>query len=146
MIEIITKNAEETRELGKKIGASLKSGDVVALTGELGSGKTTLIQGLAAGIGVSDFVTSPTFILIGEYSGIHPFIHVDLYRLEEEKEIEDLGILEYFDGRGIVAIEWAERMRDLLPENLIKIEIESLDETKRRIRIAEIGIKRIGKI
>lgn len=146
MIEVITKNSKETRNLGRKIGASLLPGDVVALMGELGSGKTTLIQGLAEGLKVADFVTSPTFILIGEYSGKHPFIHVDLYRLEEEKDIEDLGILEYFDGRGIVAIEWAERMKDLLPENLIEIKIESLGETERRIRITEKGVARIGKI
>lgn len=146
MIEIITKSAQESRELGKKIGRFLLAGDVVALVGELGSGKTTLIQGLAEGIGVSDFVTSPTFILIGEYQGRCPFIHVDLYRLQKIEEIENLGILEYFGRTDIVAIEWAEKMEELLPQNFIKIEMETLNENERRICISEKGIQRLGKL
>ena len=146
MIEKITKSAQETRDLGRKIGSLLQAGDVVALAGELGSGKTTLIQGLAEGIGVSDFVTSPTFILIGEYQGRCPFVHVDLYRLQEIEEIEDLGISEYFERPGIMAIEWAEKMEEILPRKAIKIKMETLSEKERRIRISETGIQRIGKL
>lgn len=131
MIE--TSSAEETVNLGKKIGSRLKPGDILALSGPLGAGKTTLIQGIAEGLGVKDYVTSPTFILINEYPGPVPLYHIDLYRLEEAAEIEELGLAEYFEKPGVVVIEWAERLGDLLPENAQLVKIEVLGENKRRI-------------
>lgn len=128
-----TSSARETIELGKKIGLELKPGEVLALSGQLGAGKTTLIQGIAEGLGVSDYVTSPTFILINEYLGRLPFYHIDLYRLEDPEQIEELGISEYYEKDGIVVIEWAERLGDLLPENAKQIKIEVVDENKRKI-------------
>jgi tRNA threonylcarbamoyladenosine biosynthesis protein TsaE len=130
---IETASAQETVALGQKIGRSLKPHDILALYGTLGAGKTTIIQGIAQGLGVKDYVTSPTFILINEYKGKYPFYHVDLYRLENIDEIEDLGILEYFEKDGVVVIEWAEKMESLLPENTKRIKIESIDENRRRI-------------
>ena len=143
MFKIDTKSPEETYALGKEIGELLKPGDVVAITGELGAGKTTLIKGLAKGLGVSGFVSSPSFIIINEYSGKFPFYHIDLYRLEEVQEIEELGISEYFERGGIVAIEWAEKLASLLPERFITISIELLGEKERRITLKEKGINRL---
>ena len=132
-MEVFTKSAEETIELGKKIGAFLMPNDVVALIGPLGAGKTTLIQGIAQGLEVKDYVTSPTFIIINEYQGRVPFFHIDLYRLDEVKDIEDLGIEEYFDREGVCVIEWAEKLAELTPKNAEKIEIEIVSETERKL-------------
>lgn len=135
-VEIITKSAEETVELGKKIGAFLVPNDVAALIGPLGAGKTTLIQGIAEGVGVKDYVTSPTFIIINEYQGRIPFFHIDLYRLDRVKDIEDLGIEEYFSRGGASVIEWAEKLAELTPKNAEKIEIEIISETERKICVS----------
>jgi tRNA threonylcarbamoyladenosine biosynthesis protein TsaE len=129
---LITKSAEETVELGKKIGAFLLPNDVIALTGQLGAGKTTLIQGIAAGIGVKDYVTSPTFIIINEYNGRLPLYHIDLYRLDEGLQIADLGIEEYFARGGVCVIEWAERLKGLLPSGAEQIELEIVSESERK--------------
>jgi len=130
---IETSSPAETLSLGHKIGTRLKSGDILALSGPLGAGKTTLIQGIAKGLGVEDYVTSPSFILINEYAGRLPLYHLDLYRLEDKSQIEDLGIEEYFDKAGVVVIEWAEKMGDLLPENLKEINLEIIDINQRKI-------------
>ena len=134
--EFITKSAEETVELGKKIGAFLLPNDVIALTGQLGAGKTTLIQGIAQGVGVKDYVTSPTFIIINEYQGRVPFYHVDLYRMNSANEIEDLGIEEYFDRGGVCVVEWAEKLGELKPKSCQEIEIEVISETERKICVS----------
>lgn len=144
MLEIKTNSPEETVRLGEKIGSLLQSGDVIALTGELGAGKTTFIKGLAKGIGVPDFVGSPSFVIINEYPGRIPFCHMDLYRLEDRADIEDLGITEYFSGRGIVAVEWAEKLGEILPDVNITITMEPFGENGRRIIIDEKGIDRLG--
>ena len=136
MNEFLTKSADETIELGKKIGAFLLPNDVIALIGPLGAGKTTFIQGIAEGIGVKDYVTSPTFIIINEYQGHLPFYHVDLYRLDEVKDIEDLGIEEYFKRGGVCVIEWAEKLKDLLPAKAERIEIEVVSENERKICVS----------
>lgn len=110
--------------------------DVIALIGSLGAGKTTLIQGIAEGLGVKDYVTSPTFIIINEYRGRLPFYHVDLYRLDEVRDIEDLGIKEYFDRGGVCVIEWAEKLNDLMPKKAEKVEIEIISENGRKICVS----------
>ena len=99
---------EETASFARRLAAELPGGSVVALVGPLGSGKTVFVRGLARGMGLpSRVVTSPTFTLINGYDGDRPLTHVDLYRLERSEEIADLGLEEYFDGPGIVAVEWA---------------------------------------
>jgi len=133
MLKLTTKSAEETVELGRKIGAFLVPNDVLALIGPLGAGKTTLIQGIAQGLEVKDYVTSPTFIIINEYQGRLPFYHIDLYRLDEVKDIEELGIEEYFTRGGVCVIEWAEKLADLTPKNAEKIEIEIVSEMERKL-------------
>jgi tRNA threonylcarbamoyladenosine biosynthesis protein TsaE len=131
-----SKSTEDTLKLGQKIGAFLKANDVIALTGQLGAGKTTLIQGIAAGLGVKDYVTSPTFIIINEYAGRLPLYHVDLYRLNEGLEIADLGIEEYFKRGGVTVIEWAERLGSLMPDSAEKIELKIVSEEEREICVS----------
>ncbi len=121
-----TRSPAETRRSGKILGGLLPPGSVVGLVGELGAGKTQFIKGLAAGVGVkrADYVTSPSFTFVNEYPGKIPFYHIDLYRLGDEREAEDLGLEEYVRGRGITAIEWADKVLSLLPEELLWVQIE----------------------
>ncbi len=132
-----TESPEETQNLGETFGKTLKPGDVVALIGDLGTGKTCLTQGIARGIGIAagEVVSSPSYILINEYNGKIPIYHIDLYRLENITEIADLGIGEYIDSDGVCIIEWAERMEEDLPETCIRIYITWEDENTRIIKI-----------
>ena len=132
-----TESPEETQNLGETFGKTLKPGDVVALIGDLGTGKTCLTQGIARGIGIAagEVVSSPSYILINEYNGKIPIYHIDLYRLENIAEIVDLGIGEYIDSDGVCIIEWAERMEEGLPETCIRIYITWEDENTRIIKI-----------
>lgn len=136
-------SAEETLILGRKIGSILQANDVIALTGQLGAGKTTLIQGIAQGLGVKDYVTSPTFILINEYQGRLPFYHVDLYRLDNVDQVEDLGIEEYFTKGGVCVIEWAEKLGELRPPNAETIEIEIISDNEREISLSPALAERL---
>lgn len=114
---MILASHEDTLNLGKKIGDVLKPGDILLLEGDLGAGKTTFTQGLAEGLGVDEFVNSPTFVIINEYfSGHLPLYHMDLYRLEDEAQLYDLGVEEYFFGNGVSVVEWPEIALSLLPE------------------------------
>jgi tRNA threonylcarbamoyladenosine biosynthesis protein TsaE len=120
-----TKSTSETIRIGKSIGSLLMPGDVVALVGELGTGKTQFIKGLAVGVGVGKptYISSPSFTLINEYAGKVPFYHIDLFRLKSEKEAEELGLEEYFQGGGITAIEWADKIPSFLPQEMLWIHI-----------------------
>lgn len=137
MIEIISDSAGQTRETGRLIGEKLQEGDVLALSGELGSGKTCFTGGLACGLGVDEKyrITSPTFTLINEYPGRFKLYHFDIYRLTDYSEFEDLGYEEYFSGKGVVVIEWAEKIARILPPDGIFINFEYIDENRRRITI-----------
>jgi tRNA threonylcarbamoyladenosine biosynthesis protein TsaE len=136
-----THSPEETQEVGVRIGRQLKPGDVVALIGELGVGKTCLTQGIARGAGIHphETVNSPSYILINEYKGKMPIYHIDLYRLQHLKEIVGLGLEEYLEGDGICVIEWGNRMQQLLPENYIQIRITGEDEFMRTIEVTVIS-------
>ncbi len=129
---IETASAGETQDLGYRIGKSLKPKDVVALFGTLGAGKTTLVQGIARALDIVELVTSPTFVLINEYQGLYPLYHIDLYRLDDLSQIDELGIAEYFTRDGITLIEWAEKMGRMLPRHVKEIKIEYLDDHKRK--------------
>ncbi|MFA5098000.1 MAG: tRNA (adenosine(37)-N6)-threonylcarbamoyltransferase complex ATPase subunit type 1 TsaE [Candidatus Margulisiibacteriota bacterium] len=134
-----TGSPKETRKLGIKLGKGLKAGDTVALFGDLGSGKTTFVQGVAEGLGIQGFVTSPSFVIINEYrtlSGL-PFYHIDLYRTDSLSQIEDLGISDLFGKGSIVLIEWAEKALGLLPENCRRVRFELISENERRITTDE---------
>jgi tRNA threonylcarbamoyladenosine biosynthesis protein TsaE len=135
--------AKETVQFGEQLGKLLRSGDVVALEGELGSGKTHLIKGLAAGIGVqrSGHIPSPSFTLIHEYRGRVPFYHIDLYRLATGEEAEELGIEEYLGREGVTAIEWADKIAALLPEELLWMTLRYVDLRTRSIQLVGKGIR-----
>lgn len=119
-MKIITNSEQETIKLGEQLGRHLKKGDVLGLIGELGSGKTTLVKGIASGLGVKekDNVSSPSFVLIKEYKGRVPLYHFDLYRLDKIKDVGYLGLEEYLFDDGVCVIEWAEKMKMLLPDYL----------------------------
>lgn len=133
-MEIITQSALQTQKLGEKIGRDLKPPIVIALYGDLGSGKTTFIQGLAKGLGIKKRITSPTFVFVKKY---HPnFYHIDLYRIEKTKEVKSLGLEEIFsEPKTVMAIEWAEKIKEMLPKNRIDIWFNYLNQNQRKIEI-----------
>jgi tRNA threonylcarbamoyladenosine biosynthesis protein TsaE len=147
-VVIQTHRASETIRIGKSIGSRLLPGDVVALVGELGAGKTQFIKGLAAGVGIGppDYISSPSFKLINEYPGKITLYHIDLFRLEGEKEAEELGLEDYFQGRGITAIEWADKIPSLLPEEIVWIEIHYTGENTRSLEILGKGKRYEGLV
>lgn len=122
---IETRTPEETFELGRKIGEMAVPGQVFTLTGDLGVGKTVFTQGVAAGLGIDEAISSPTFTIIQVYeSGRLPFYHFDVYRIGDIEEMEEIGYDDYFFGEGICLIEWANLIEEILPEKLIAITIE----------------------
>lgn len=136
--KITTGSTEETRLLGERLGARLGAGSVVALTGDLGSGKTSFIQGLARGLDVPEnyYVTSPTYTLINEYQGRYRLFHVDLYRIEDPADFEEIGLYEILRAGGVVAIEWADRLPEGLLSEHIAVHIEILSDESRKICVA----------
>ena len=136
----ITNSPEESKELAKQLSKELKSPRLIALYGNLGSGKTTFIQGLAEGLGIKKRVLSPTFVFIREYdlSSKRKFYHVDLYRLDSERNAETIGLSDIFaDKSAITAIEWPEKIEKLLTTNTIKINFSTVGENKRKIEISD---------
>jgi tRNA threonylcarbamoyladenosine biosynthesis protein TsaE len=124
-MEIIINNEAETYEYGRRLAEQAKPGQVVALIGDLGTGKTTLTKAIAEGLHITEPVSSPTFSIIKEYEGgIMPLYHFDVYRLGGVEDLYDLGYEEYFFGNGITVVEWADKIEELLPKNTIRIEIE----------------------
>ena len=138
---VCTSSPEETTQLGEFIGGVLKPGNVIGLSGELGTGKTHLIKGLAGGLSIDEryHVTSPSFTIINEYPGKIPLNHFDLYRLEGMHQLEELGYEEYFYSEGVTVIEWAEKVLPLLPENHLMVEITYLGENRRKFKIKGLG-------
>lgn len=136
---IETATREETLALGVKIGEQALPGTIICVDGDLGAGKTVLAQGIAKGLGISEQVVSPTFTILQEYrDGRIPFYHFDVYRIEDPDEMYEVGFEDYFYGDGICMIEWAELVRELLPEDHVQITIEKqMDRGSdyRRIRV-----------
>jgi len=126
---------EETAAAGEALARELGPGDVVALTGALGTGKTCFIQGLARGLGVAAPATSPTFVLVNEYRGRLPVHHVDAYRTASLAELVDVGLLDLMGGDGVTVIEWADRLEPLLPPRTVRVAIEGLGDEPRRVAI-----------
>jgi tRNA threonylcarbamoyladenosine biosynthesis protein TsaE len=130
----ISNSPEETESFGRQIAGNAKAGDVLALTGELGSGKTVFVKGLCAALGCNAAVTSPTFTLIHEYSGgLLPIYHFDFFRVEDRQSAARLGLDDYFFGDGISVVEWADRFPDLIPPHARWISFETKSETQRAI-------------
>jgi tRNA threonylcarbamoyladenosine biosynthesis protein TsaE len=142
-LEIISKNSKDTFRLGKRLADLLKSGDIVALYGELGSGKTVFAQGICAGLGVNEYVTSPSFTLIHEYRGRVQVFHIDFYRLESDREVESLDVVHYWESGGIVLIEWADRGELFLPDDRISVYFNRIQKNG-EIVIEERVIRLIG--
>ncbi len=131
-------NLEETEKFGIFLGENLRPGDVVCLNGDLGAGKTTLTKSIAKGLGIDDYVTSPTFTIVNEYYGKTDLYHIDTYRLDDMVDVDYLGFDEYFYSDGVTIVEWAEKIRDALPEEYMEINIKSHDD-KRDLDINYVG-------
>ena len=133
---ITSASVEKTQALGARLGQVVRAGDVIALQGDLGAGKTNFVQGLAHGMDITEEVNSPTFILANEYhSGRLPLYHIDAYRVADAAEAEGFGLDDYLNGDGVTVIEWAERVRDALPRDVLWIELEYVSENERSLRI-----------
>ncbi len=135
--QVDTSSLEETLRFGERLGREFQRGDVVALFGELGAGKTALVKGIARGLGITQEVTSPTFTLVHEYTGGRLLLfHIDLYRLDNLEQTLAIGIEEYLNGPGVTAIEWSEKIEPLLPATALRIRIAASDNNVRRIEVA----------
>ena len=141
-MKFICKNKEETQELGKLIASFSFRGEVITLKGQLGAGKTTFSQGFANGLNIQGIINSPTFNIVKCYfNALIPLYHIDAYRLEDLHQ--DLGLEEYIEGDGVCLVEWAEFIPEVIPNELLKIEIEIIEDDKRLITIEPIGNKYI---
>ena len=138
-LEFTTHSPEETHQLGRKLGVLASPGDIFLLTGKLGAGKTCLTQGIAKGLDINESVLSPSFVLVRELKGRLPLYHADLYRLDKIEEISELGLDEYLFGKGLTVIEWASKGMDVLPDEHLLIEIDYLEDDKRRLKLSAKG-------
>lgn len=140
-LDIVSHGAEQTRRLGAHLGKFLQPGDLVLLEGEFGTGKTTLTQGIAQGLGIDPrYVNSPTFTLINEYDGATAHLsHIDLYRLEGDEQVATLGLDDYLSGDGVTVIEWPAGAASWLPDEYLLIRLGHLSETKRTLRFWGTG-------
>ncbi|MDD2689428.1 MAG: tRNA (adenosine(37)-N6)-threonylcarbamoyltransferase complex ATPase subunit type 1 TsaE [Candidatus Omnitrophica bacterium] len=150
-MEIISKSARDTLEIGRRISKRLRKGDIICLFGELGSGKTVLVKGIAKGLGIEkNNIVSPSFVLMRLYiQGRLPLYHFDLYRLKKTKDILALGLEEYIYGDGITVIEWADRLKNSLPKEFLKINLSFKADSQRRISFTGVGAhykQLLGKI
>jgi len=147
-INIKTLSADETQKLGQKIGTLIKKPLIIALIGDLGSGKTAFVQGLAKGLEVPDeyYITSPTFTLINEYPGRLPLVHVDLYRLESIEDLEDIGLDELMYGQAVIAIEWAEKLTGRQPAGQLLVTMETIDDDCRKLTLDATGHDEVNLI
>ncbi len=142
-LQLTTNSPEETRQLGEKIGKLIQAGTVIALYGDLGSGKTIFVQGLASGLGVPDdyYVASPSYTLINEYPARHTLFHVDLYRIDHPIDFEEIGLYEIMHNSGIVAVEWADRLHEELLAEHVSVKLEISDIESRNICITTYGLE-----
>lgn len=140
MVKFISSSASETESIGKKLAQKLKGTEVIALFGGLGAGKTAFTRGLSEGLGFEDGVSSPTFALVHEYEGKFPIFHFDMYRVTSYDDLYSTGFFDYI-GNGILVIEWSENIEALLPDDAIRITIESLSENERKITISGVDLE-----
>jgi len=142
-MNIISDSSGRTRAIGKKIGCRVKPGDIICLFGELGSGKTVLAKGVALGLGIDKSkVISPSFVLLRQHlKGRLPLYHFDLYRLKSCEDIQGVGYEEYLFGQGVSVIEWADRLKYLLPKEYLKIELEVAGTSRRRLKLIPKGAR-----
>lgn len=139
-IDFISHSAAQTRRLGARLGELLTGGDVLFFVGDLGSGKTCLIQGIGQGLGVRERITSPTFTLVNEYEGTGlRLYHIDLYRIDDPRATLTFGLDDYMHGEGVCAVEWAERARLLWADEYLLVRLRYIDENKRGCTFSAVG-------
>lgn len=136
---IVCNNTKETEKFGLALGSKLKGSDVICLNGDLGAGKTTLTKSIGKGMGIDDYITSPTFNIINEYYSDLNLYHFDTYRLENVDDVEYLGFDEYFYSDGVCIIEWADRIKEFLPDQYLELNIKKIDDDKRQIELVAFG-------
>jgi tRNA threonylcarbamoyladenosine biosynthesis protein TsaE len=139
-MKIKVNNLQDTEKIGKIISRYLEKGTVLCLDGDLGAGKTAITQFIAKEFGVKEYITSPTFNIIKEYEGRLPFYHMDVYRIESEDDMYDLGYDEYIYSEGVTVIEWSENIKGILPDERIDIKIDRIDDNKRIMTIEGSGV------
>lgn len=144
-IDARTGTPQQTREVGAALAELLVPGDVVSLTGDLGAGKTTFVQGAARGLGVEDRVASPTFVLVREYRGDLPVYHLDVYRLDRLQEVIDLGFEDLLDPSGVMFIEWGDAIDALLPDEHLRVELRMGEGDARRLSFSGRGPRWAGR-
>lgn len=147
-IQITTRTIGETQDLSQKLGGLVKHPLIIALRGDLGSGKTAFVQGLARGLEVPDgyYITSPTFTLINEYPGRLPLVHVDLYRLEEIDDLEDIGLDELLYDQAVIAIEWSEKLTGRQPAGQLQVTLKIVDDECRELTLNATGHDEVNLI
>ena len=138
-IDLTSHSPEQTQKIGVRIGELALPGDVFLLSGRLGAGKTCLTQGIAWGLNIKEYALSPTFVIVREMHGRLPLYHIDLYRLDNIEEIEDLGLDDYLYGKGACVVEWAEKALGLLPSEHLLIQIDFLSDTVRSLQLKPRG-------
>lgn len=138
-MEYITSSPQDTQDLARRLGKLALPGTVLVLSGPLGAGKTSFVQGLARGLDIAGVVNSPTFTLVKEYCGRLPLYHFDLYRLDEAEELWELGFEEYLLGGGVCALEWGELVTQLLPPEYLHIRLDYDGESRRKIHFLPVG-------
>ncbi len=141
LLTLKSHNSEQTKLLGSYLGKLAQRGDIYLLIGDLGAGKTCLVQGISHGLGVKEYAFSPSFVIVREYHGRLPLFHVDFYRLDHIKEIDNLGLEEYLHGDGVCVVEWADKGMPALPRNNLLIELSYIPnrETQRTIVLKPNG-------
>ena len=142
----VSESPEQTQQLGMRLGRLAKLGDLFLLVGGLGAGKTCLTQGIAWGLGIEGYATSPSFVVINQYQGRLPFYHIDLYRLDRMEEVIELGLEDYLYGRGVCVVEWAEKGLEVLPKEHLLVEMSFLSDTRRSITFKPSGERYVGML
>ena len=138
-MKLLTRSPEETQALGEALGMAAHSGDLILLWGELGAGKTCLVQGIARGLGVQDSVRSPTFVLVTQHKGRIMLYHIDLYRLDDLREVEDLGLDDYIEGEGMCVVEWADKAMPFFPQEHLVVELTHRGGQRRLVQLTAQG-------
>jgi len=139
MMNLRSESPEETQRLGEEMGRLARQGDLFLLVGGLGAGKTCLTQGIAWGLGIAGYATSPSFVVINQYWGRLPLYHIDLYRLDSIEEVIELGLDDYLYGSGVCVVEWAEKAADVLPTEHLLVELSFLSDTSRHLVLNPSG-------
>ena len=145
-MNFLSESPEQTQQLGMRLGRLAKLGDLFLLVGGLGAGKTCLTQGIAWGLGIEGYATSPSFVVINQYQGRLPFYHIDLYRLDRMEEVIELGLEDYLYGRGVCVVEWAEKGLEVLPMEHLLVEMSFLSDTSRNLVLKPSGERYVGML